>query len=304
VPHVAHFLAEPIPALPVRRPGSVRRTSSVDMITHENGLLELSGVAHQDAAAVQVGDTATCRAIVGPDRELLSLELSPTLDTGGELLGLAVARGFRGVVDQLAEPGTLMHLLLSELPVAALLSGYGMLYTGLMPTPLSDATIDHLPVNICSGWDESASFMVQIRRDRDMPTPDGPVAPPDGEGWHVMAPLAVGSMRRQRLLERHGQDVWAMFRDTYARPDGVVIVLHEYTVEAIIGDGDIIASCAATPRVLPWAECPLAQESAGRVVGHPVSVLRRLVKDDFVGTSTCTHLNDLLSSLAQADQLV
>ncbi len=94
-----------------------------------------------------------------------------------------------------------------------------------------------------------------------------------------------------------------MFRDTYARPDGVVIVLHEYTVEATIGEGDVIAGCVATPRVLPWAECPLAKDSAGRLVGQPVSSLRSLVKDEFVGTSTCTHLNDLLSSLSQADQL-
>jgi hypothetical protein len=298
VPLVAHFLAEPIPQLPVSGPDSVRRTSSVDMITHDNGLLELRGMAHQGA------ETASCRAIVGPNRELLSLELAPTLATGGELLGLAVARGFRGVVDQFCPPGTLTHLLLSELPVAALLSGYGMLYTGLMPSPLPDSYIDHLPVNICSGWDESASFMVQIRRDHEMPTPDGPVAPPDGEGWHAMPALAPGSMRRQRLLERDGAAVWAMFRDTYARPDGVVIVLHEYTVEATIGAGDRIASCVATPRVLPWAECPLAKESAGRVVGQPVAGLRTLVKDDFVGTSTCTHLNDLLSSLSQADELV
>ncbi|HEY2215224.1 MAG TPA: DUF2889 domain-containing protein [Acidimicrobiales bacterium] len=298
MPHVAHFLAEPILQLPAPAAGSVRRTSHVDMITHDNGLLELSGVAHQGEV------TATCRAIVGAARDLLSLELSPALDADGELLGLAVARGFRGVVDLICPPGTLTHLLLSELPVAALLSGYGMLYTGLMPSPLSDAYIEHLPVDICSGWDGSASFMVQIRRDHEMPTPDGPMAPPDGDGWHAMPALVAGSMRRQRLLDRTGSNVWAMFRDTCARPDGVVIVLHEYTVEAVIGAGDVIESCVATPRVLPWAECPLANDSAGRLVDQPVSSLRTLVKDEFVGTSTCTHLNDLLSSLAQADQLV
>jgi hypothetical protein len=39
-------------------------------------------------------------------------------------------------------------------------------------------------------------------------------------------------------------------------------------------------------------------------VGHRVADLRGLVKDELVGTSTCTHLNDLLASLAQADHLV
>ena len=32
--------------------------------------------------------------------------------------------------------------------------------------------------------------------------------------------------------------------------------------------------------------------------------LRQLVKEEMVGTSTCTHLNDLLSSLFQVDVLI
>ena len=65
-----------------------------------------------------------------------------------------------------------------------------------------------------------------------------------------------------------------------------------------------MASCVAVPRVLPWAECPSAAASAERVVGRRVTELRAMVKEEMVGTSTCTHLNDLLSSLSQADQLV
>jgi hypothetical protein len=60
----------------------------------------------------------------------------------------------------------------------------------------------------------------------------------------------------------------------------------------------------ATPRVLPWIECPGAATTAGRLVGRPVAGLRGLVRDELVGTSTCTHLNDLLASLSQVDQLV
>jgi DUF2889 family protein len=300
VPHVDHHLAEPLERVLLRRDGGVRRTSHVDMITHDNGLLELNGAAVQGAAVER------CRAIVSPGRELLSLELSPTLDGSGELLGLLVGRGFRAVVDQVCVAGTLTHVLLSELPIAALLAGYVSLYTGMLPSPLSDEYVSHLPVDICAGWAEPASFMVQIRRDREMPTPNGPPAPPDGEGWHEMPALVAGSMRRQRLIDRDGSHIWATFRDTYARPDGVVIVLHEYVVEATIttGSDPVIESCVAIPRVLPWAECPSARESAGRLVGRPVATLRELVKDELLGTTTCTHLNDLLSSLSQADRLV
>ena len=145
-----------------------------------------------------------------------------------------------------------------------------------------------------------------------------------------MPDLVAGALRRQRLIERTGDEVWAMFRDTYARPDGTTSVLHEYTVTALVSDdrsddissdgdgggdsgdrgrargggGGRIVACVATPRVLPWAECPQAAASAGRLVGQRVSDLRALVRDDLVGTSTCTHLNDLLSSLFQAGRLV
>ncbi len=309
MPHVDHFLAEPLIHLPARRPDSIRRTSHVDMITHADGLLELSGMAQQMDGV----EAAACRALVTPTgRDLHALELDPALAIGGELLGLVVGRGFRSVVDQICPAGTLTHVLLSELPVAALLSGYGYLYTGHFAGPLSDDYIAHLPVDICAGWASPASFMTQIRSTREMPAPNGPVSPADAiDDWHPMPPLAPGSMRRQRLIDRSGPDVWAMFRDTYCRPDGVVIVLHEYSVEATISaspmggnEGGTIARCVATPRVLPWAECPEAQASAGRLVGRPLSSLRQMVKDEMVGTSTCSHLNDLLSSLAQAEQLI
>ena len=122
-----------------------------------------------------------------------------------------------------------------------------------------------------------------------------------------MAALAPGTMRRQRLIERGGDHIWAMFRDTYARLDGQVIVLHEYTLEAELAQGEggsTVRSCRATPRVLPWLECPSAAASAGRVEGTAVAELRSLVKEELVGTSTCTHLNDLLASLAQVDSLL
>jgi hypothetical protein len=310
VVHVAHFLAEPLTDLPARRPESLRRTSSVDMIGNVGGDLELIGLARDQNASA-----ASCHATVAPDRTLSALSVTPALETAS-LLGRVVGRGFRAAVDQLAVPGTLSSVLLCELPVAALLSGYGSLYTGQLPIPLSDEFLAGMPVDICAGWAAPSSMVLQIRAERSVPTPDGPIAPlAIDAAWHAMAPLAPGSMRRQRLIQRDGDEVWAMFRDTYARPDGVVIVLHEYSVVAglaPVGDSDgprsrsrsRVVSCVATPHVLPWLECPAAAASATRAEGVPVAELRALVKDELVGTSTCTHLNDLLSSLAQADALV
>jgi hypothetical protein len=282
------------------------------MVRRSDGTLELLGEAHQSGVA------ASCRALVGLDRTLTSLSLDPDQDDRFDLLiGRVVGRGFRAAVDEVSESGTLASVLLSELPVAALLSGYASLYTGEFPDRIPDAMLAGFPVDICAGWAAPASFMVQIRTERVMPTPAGPLAPVLEAGeWHPMPTLAVGSMRRQRLIERSGPDVWAMFRDTHARPDGQVAVLHEYTLTATLADapagpggggeggGSVVVSCQATPRVLPWAECPGASASAARLVGRRVSELRAMVKEEMVGTSTCTHLNDLLSSLAQADRLV
>ena len=49
---------------------------------------------------------------------------------------------------------------------------------------------------------------------------------------------------------------------------------------------------SATPRVLPWFECPEAAASAGRLAGRTLDALRAGVRAEFLGASTCTHLND------------
>ncbi len=318
------------------------------MIGLSDGGLELAGEAHEREDAV------SCRAVLQADRTLVSIELvtnglaaddSAGCDAAEDgqgaasLVGRVVGRGFRACLDEVSLPGSLPSVLLSELPVVALLSGYGTLYSGQHVTPLTDRFIRGVPVDICAGWAGSGFMMGHIRDEREIPTPDGPPVPTDSAGWHGMPELATGALRRQRLIERTGDEVWAMFRDTYARPDGVTTVLHEYTVTATISPGDQnsaqdrkggrershgqgerggelgggagwshegerIMSCEATPRVLPWAECPHAAASAERLVGRRLGDLRALVRDELVGTSTCTHLNDLLSSLSQAQGLV
>ena len=55
--------------------------------------------------------------------------------------------------------------------------------------------------------------------------------------------------------------------------------------------------------MLPWVECPQALGSASRLVGATVDELRAVVRADFVGTSTCTHLNDTLRGLADLPAL-
>ena len=60
----------------------------------------------------------------------------------------------------------------------------------------------------------------------------------------------------------------------------------------------------ATVRVLPWQECPSAIGSAARVEGMTLSDMRERIRGEFVGTSTCTHLNDTLRAIADIDALI
>src|ERR1700720_543268 len=54
------------------------------------------------------------------------------------------------------------------------------------------------------------------------------------------------------------------------------------------------------PRVLPYPECPWAADSARRLEGMNVADLPALVKEQFTGTSTCTHLNDPIGAACAA----
>jgi hypothetical protein len=143
----------------------------------------------------------------------------------------------------------------------------------------------------------------------------GPVAPQldtgDPQAWHPMEPLPLHGMRRQRRLDVYDADdsrnvaVDAMFRDTYVRSDGQVTIIHEYAVAATVdADSGVILESQATPRVLPWQECPGAVASATQIAGMALSDLHARVRKELAGTTTCTHLNDLLRSVADTAALI
>ena len=294
------------------------------------GGLELRSAARDlwsgpDGATAVLG-AASAHARLGGGRRLASLETDPPVAATADLVGRPVATGFRAAVDA-ALPDeragrTLLYRLLEELPVAALISGYAALYRHQPLTRAGGAggSAPGLPADVCAGWRADGVMMQAIARDGAIPIPLGPVAPAldagDPLAWHAMAPLAPDGMRRRRLLDLAAPDgpeaplvVTAMFRDSHVEPGGTETVLHHYDVDVLVDPvGRRVLACRATPRVLPWPECPAAAASAGRLVGRRVDEVPALVRTDLRGTSTCTHLNDLLRTLgdvgALADQLL
>jgi hypothetical protein len=299
---------------------SIRRTSHIDMHVQGNGREVILDGAARDIATTSadsdVVGSATVSAHLDHEALLISLELDPVTNPVEPLLGRQVGPGFREAVhsafaDDVAA-GTPLALLLDDLPVAALISGYARLYTGDIP---GDEAAMFMKSDICSGWRSDGTMLVSVRAGGGVPVTIGPSAPTiaddmalDHLGWHAIGQLPPGSMRRRRLVDvRDFDDVWnvqAMFRDTHVDATGTETVLHEYTLTARVDrETGVFTECAAVPRVLPWVECPVAASSADRLVGQPVAEVRNFVKSDLRGVSTCTHLNDLLRSLGDVPSL-
>jgi hypothetical protein len=80
--------------------------------------------------------------------------------------------------------------------------------------------------------------------------------------------------------------------------------VHEYGVSGSVDStGERFLSCTAVPGALPYRECPNAAPSSQRLVGAHLEKVVELVRHDFAGPSTCTHLNDTFRSLEDISRL-
>jgi hypothetical protein len=231
------------------------------------------------------------------------------------LVGVSVRAGFgRRLAELLPDDGdrrSLLYSALDDLGGAFLVSGYALLRAGLMPaSPEQGEQRARVLADVCSGWARGAPLLETLRRTGRSAVPMGPAAPvidgDDQQGWHAMAPLADGTVRRRRRLDvapaeavAEGQrlTVQSHFRDSYAWAEGEM-VMHEYVVDAHVDDRHRLSRIDVDPRVLPWRECPAAVPSAHGVVGVAVDAIPARVRAELVGPSTCTHLNSTLRSLA------
>jgi hypothetical protein len=211
-----------------------------------------------------------------------------------------------------AESRSLRYSLLEELAGAFLVSGYAPLRAGLLvgDTATGKERARH-QADICIGWADGGPVHRSLAERSHTAVPTGPAAPPleraDPVGWHPLAPLGHGTVRRRRRLDvarapaGSGLRAQSPFRDSYAG-DEPEMVMHEYAVDAVI-DADHIAGIAVDPRVLPWEACPGAVASAQRVVGVPLDDLARRARTELVGVTTCTHLTSTIRCLADVRAL-
>lgn len=306
---------------PDRRPGSVRRTTTHTSLRPDGILgdvhLQASGrdMWTQADGSAQVLDEGRLDTVIAylSGRILTSLRVEPP--SAGDfdaLVGIRVSGGFRKELDRVwgdSDRGTsLMYQLLDELPTAALVSGYSLGSAGIHPPPGSfDMGVN---ADICAGWATGGTLLTEGARLGRTPSMQGPPAAPlpspvDPAAWHDPGPTGPHAMRRWRQIDVWRPDaagaveVEAFFRDSHFDAEGSETVVHEYVVTATLEPAThLFLSCGAVAGALPWTECPGALASAGRLVGTSPADLRARVRETFVGTSTCTHLNDTLRALA------
>lgn len=311
--------------MPARAPGSVRRTTSIDMTIP--GELTLTGRARDLHTGldghVQVLDTASFDAHIDYEGGQILRSLQATPDIGGldTFVGRSASRGYRRELHRLGTEqglvGRAVYQLLDDVPGAALVSGYSPQLNqrdaGVGSAMRAAARDDRMQAmaGVCAGWQDGGIVMTSIR-DGEMPPielgPEAPslAAPEDPWAWHELpGPILPHGMRRLRRIDviaGTGPDaplgVDAFFRDSYMTAAGVETIVHEYTLLAAVDpDGTRVLTSEATPRVLPFGQCPEAAASAGRLPGTTLDDLRTRIRADFVGASTCTHLNDMLRAL-------
>ena len=250
-------------------------------------------------------------------RAVSALTVSPDLDVSA-LLGVRVMGGFRRALESALpdedQASSLRFQLLDELALGGILAGFPLSAAGLHPPR---GTVDlSRQADGCAGWAKGATILLENEQLGHVPLVTGPVVPAplesadDPIGWHEHGDIEPHGMQRLRRI-----DVWQpapggpiqvedFFRDGHMSEAGLETVVHEYVVRAEVDpDTGVIRSCQADIGVLPWMECPGALGSAGRVVGRRAGELRRFVRENFTGTSTCTHLNDALRAMAAVPYL-
>ncbi|ALJ16385.1 DUF2889 domain-containing protein [Sphingopyxis macrogoltabida] len=313
---------------PLRRPGSVRRTTSIDsewptgfgeswrLIGRGRDLLTpLSG----DPVELATGEI---HILASSKREILELSAIPDHPHLAEMIGVRAGGASRhALVAALGDMrGSLTFQLLDDFAGASLVASWiwsrwtgdwqhMLRRTGMQSTVGNKGKM----IDICTGFAKGASSLTddgRVDHEGQSATEVGSlVNPGDLAGWHAM-PVQE---RRPQARRARRIDLWrvkdvlkvdAGFQDSGPNPQGKRTAIHEYRVHADIDEASgTLLSLQVWPHILPFRECPGAATNAARMVGLNVNQFRQSVLDTLAGTHGCTHLNDVLRSFADLPSL-
>jgi hypothetical protein len=264
-------------------------------------------------------------------QRVVAITSTPSIIGLEQLIGRSASTGFRAALNEVVAGqdvvGRPVYQLLDDVPVATLISGFSTQHALAAQGAWGDGAaraiqrrkpegLDLLQqADLCAGW-KAGGTIIQGLADGLPPVVTGPDAPTldggdDPFAWHELpGDLAAHAMRRRRRIDvlpagdRTSLMVDAMFRDSHLDDEGNETVVHEYTVLVHVDPATFqVITAHATPRVLPWFECPEAATSATRLAGNSLDGLRARVRAEFLGATTCTHLNDALRALEDVPAL-
>nr|WP_180203599.1 DUF2889 domain-containing protein [Pseudomonas sp. SbOxS1]NYU03329.1 DUF2889 domain-containing protein [Pseudomonas sp. SbOxS1] len=313
---------------PLRRPASVRRTSSIDVLWpggygsagHFHGIARDIYSDDPDSAPLTLA-LQRFEAVVSREREITRLGTVPARPATASLVGLNAGSQLRkaleiALAEDLANSAPL-YLLLDDLAGASLVANWawsrwedGWLSQFI---PSSDALAleqrRSRMTGVCTGFAEGSSAILDIRGElHDARSVPALAHPDDPAGWHKLPASNGVNMRRARRIDVWREDdrlqIEAMFQDSASSPGGERMAVHEYGLQATADahSGEIL-SLVAQPRVLPYQECPAAADNVARLIGLPLAGLRQQVLVTLRRELGCTHLNDALRALAEVPAL-
>jgi Protein of unknown function (DUF2889) len=316
---------------PPRRAASARRTSSIDTSWPDGqmGAMHMVGRARDIVTPRSGGAPVVCAedgfvATVRADRSIAAIDAQPPRTDLSRLVGVRGGGKLRHALEEIIPEerrnATPLYLILDDIAGSSLVAGWAwsqwdpnwLMSRRVALNPEDFARMMREREGVCTGFAPGSTALdpdPALIADRTGTTPTTELRhPQDPDGWHAFTVQDSVGMRRARRV-----DVWidevvvveAAFQDSAATPDGKRAALHEYNLSATVDPHTMrLLTIDATPRVLPFPECPGAVANLPKLLGADISSLRQRVLDELPGTLGCTHLNDALRSLAEVPALV
>lgn len=303
---------------PVRRPGSLRRTTALDFSWAGDllGPCTVRGTGRDlltRSDGVTVLGCADLRMTLTPPAAVVTaIEVDAAELDAATLLGASVSTGFRRSLQRAVPPelrAGMHYRLLHDLPGATLVSQAVPIQAGHTLFAPRDLLV---MADVCQGWRSGAYQMNEVAADR-APQPIGPVPnelddPADPLAWHETPAPDGDSFRRGRRM-----DVWRdagdlrfdlHYRDAYRPAEGTGMVIHEYSVRGSADPESLtIRQISTEAHALPWADCNSVVASSDALVGVRLGDCDTTVRTRLRGTAGCTHLNDSLRELDEVPVL-
>lgn len=311
-----------VASAPPRRPGSVRRTTTMDFTWPDGlaGVTVLDGRArdlrtNRDGTATRLAQ-ASLRMVTDPRRIITEISSTPGVAGLPSLAGESAMSGYRRRLAATGAPdaaGTPLYQLLDDIPGATLVSGaaWQRWYDMDAYLELKADVSQRVMTDVCTGYQRGSSALqadgtLRWRQDRQPAV--GIDAVDDDLGWHSHPSPAGVTMRRARRIDAWAAGpvlhVDAFFQDSSTLPAGGRQSIHEYTLTAQADlETGTVRAVAPIARVLPYDECPLAVGHVAALAGLPLAELRGAVLERLRGPLGCTHLNDMLRALADVPAL-